>query len=121
MESSRKRRTGFMKGKLMKSLYRGRAAVKPTTSTTNYSSDDSPPQTIYHLHLHHHQPKEKIVPYNPNSITIVNQEYKAAPPLKPKVSYYIPPQSIGVGTKESVDIKAANYISCVRERFRSNE
>ncbi|KAK4346181.1 hypothetical protein RND71_032520 [Anisodus tanguticus] len=135
MESSRKRRTGFIKGKLMKSLYRAVATpVKPTTSPTNYySSESDSPQTVYHLHLHHHQPKENLVTYNPNGIIIVNQE-KAALPLKPKVSYYIPPQSTqSNGTKtrnnyyakmdksygdESVDIKAANYISCVQERFK---
>ncbi|KAL3379013.1 hypothetical protein AABB24_004769 [Solanum stoloniferum] len=125
MESIRKRRTGLMKGKLVKSLYRGRA-VKASNSTTNYSREVDTP--IYHLHHHHHpQPKEKLAPYNPNSIIIVNQE-KAATPPKPKVSYYI---STGrdsnstnsnyhyVDTDESVDIKAANYISCVQERFRS--
>ncbi|MCD9646321.1 hypothetical protein HAX54_036087 [Datura stramonium] len=140
MESSRKRRTGFIRGKLLKSLYRAAAAapvLKPTASTTtNYSSEDSPHRTVYHLNLHHHhQPKEKLVPYNPNSIITVNQE-KAAEPLKPKVSYYIPPQSNGTnstGTSynytkmdksngdESVDMKAAKYISYVRERFRSLE
>ncbi|KAM3286839.1 hypothetical protein P3S67_025638 [Capsicum chacoense] len=144
MESSRKRRTGFLKGKLMKSLYRGgRAAAPPVklsptaASTTNYSSEDDPPSTVYHLHLHQQQqqPKEKLVPFNPNSIITVNQE-KAAPPLKPKISYYIPPQSTGreyskgtnnyyaarcVDTDESVDVKAANYISFVQERFSSLE
>ncbi|KAL3347053.1 hypothetical protein AABB24_025462 [Solanum stoloniferum] len=126
MESIRKRRTGLMKGKLVKSLYRGRA-VKPSNSTTNNIREDTPPGTpIYHLHHHHHlQPKEKLAPYNPNSIIIVNQE-KAAPPHKPKVSYYIRTardsngtSNYYVDTDESVDIKAANYISCVQERFRS--
>ncbi|KAK6798877.1 hypothetical protein RDI58_006580 [Solanum bulbocastanum] len=148
MESNRKSRTGFMKEKLVKSLYRSAAPTHVTSSPTNnyYSSfkydDRSPPQTVYHLQLHHHQPKEKLVPFNPNKINttlsssfIVNQD-QAAPPQKPKVSYYIPPKSNGTtdGTNynyakmgdtsygdESVDMKAAYYISCVQERFRSLE
>ncbi|TMX05901.1 hypothetical protein EJD97_000035 [Solanum chilense] len=122
MESIRKRRTGFMKGKLVKSLFRGRAV-----KASNYYEREESTTPIYHLHLHHHnlEPKEKLAPYNPNSIVIVNQE-KAAPPQKTKVSYYIPTTSTGrdsndnnIDTDESVDIKAANYISCVQERFRS--
>ncbi|CAN4079087.1 unnamed protein product [Withania somnifera] len=147
MESSRKCKTGFIKGKLVKSLYRSAAPTVPssTTSPTNYySSEDTSPRTVYNLqpHHHHHQPKEKLVPFNPNntialsSSFIVNQG-QAAPPQKPKVAYYVPPQSNGThctGTSynyvkmvdksygdESVDMKAAHYISCVQERFRSLE
>ncbi|OIT22739.1 hypothetical protein A4A49_31267 [Nicotiana attenuata] len=152
MDSIRKRKTGFIKGKLVKSLYRaaaspvqyGSSKVKATAPPT-YSSEGMSPRTVYHLHLHNHQPKEKLIPYNPNSIIassvsfssdavgfIVNQE-QAAPPLKPKVSYYIPPQStVGsngsttgrgtyygkIDTDESVDLKAANYITSVQERFK---
>lgn len=145
MELNRKRKTGFMKEKLVKSLYRSAAPThvpSSTTSPTNYyssSKDDnmsSPPRTVYHLQLHHHQPKERLVPFNPNNINIalsssliVNQD-QAATPQKPKVSYYIPPQSNGTNYNyekmvdisygdENVDMKAAHYISCVQERFRS--
>ncbi|MCD9646320.1 hypothetical protein HAX54_036086 [Datura stramonium] len=151
MESSRgKRRTGFIKGKLVKSLYRSAAPsststqygsssskmIQPTTaSPTNYYSSSSPPRIVYHLQLHNnhqYQPKEKLLPFNPNNINIalssssfiVNQE-QAAPPQLPKVSYYIiPPQCNGTnstGDHESIDTKAAHYISCVQERFRSLE
>lgn len=136
MELNRKRRTGFMKGKLVKSLYRSAAPTHvPSSPSNNYYSsfkdDHSPPQTVYHLQLHHHhqQPKEKLVPFNPNNINtsssfIVNQD-QAAPPQKPKVSYYIPPKSNGTTDynygDQSVDMKAAHYISCVQERFRSLE
>ncbi|KAH0656829.1 hypothetical protein KY290_014107 [Solanum tuberosum] len=150
MESNRKPRTGFMKGKLVKSLYRSAAPTHVASSPTNnyYSSfkddDHSPPQTVYHLQLHHHQPKEKLVPFNPNNINtalsssfIVNQD-QAALPQKPKVSYYIPPKSNSINSTdvtnfdyakmvdksygdESVDMKAAHYISCVQQRFRSLE
>ncbi|KAG5624549.1 hypothetical protein H5410_009767 [Solanum commersonii] len=78
---------------------------------------------IYHLHHHNHlQPKEKLATYNPNSIIIVNHQEKAAPSHKPKVSYYISTNGTSnyyIDTDESSDIKAANYISCVQERFRS--
>lgn len=155
MDSIRKRKTGFIKGKLVKSLHRaaaspvqyGSSKVKPMATTTApaYSSESMSPRTVYHLHIHNHQPKEKLIPYNPNSVIassasfssdavgfIVNQE-QAAPPLKPKVSYYIPPQStVGsngsttgrgnyygkIDTDETVDLKAANYITSVRERFK---
>ncbi|KAK4362755.1 hypothetical protein RND71_017996 [Anisodus tanguticus] len=154
MESSRKRRTEFIKGKLVKSLYRSAAPTVPSSTTQyghsplpNYISEDSAPRAVYHLHLHHHQPKEKLIPFNPNNIIalsssfssdavgfIMNQE-QAAPPQKPKVSYYIPPQSTTtaerdfngitgtcyarIDTDESVDIKATNYISYVQEpRFK---
>ncbi|KAM3286838.1 hypothetical protein P3S67_025637 [Capsicum chacoense] len=147
MESSLKRRTGFIKGKLVKSLYRSAAPTEPssTTSPANYfSSEDTSPRTVYHLqlHHHHHQPKDTLVPFNPNntialsSTFIVNKD-QAAAPQKTKVSYYIPTQSNGTnstGTNynyakmvdkyygdESVDMKAAHYIACVQERFRSLE
>lgn len=141
MESSRKRRTGLIKGKLVKCLYRPAAAThlpSTTTSPTNYyssSKDDTPPPTVYHLQLHHHhqQPKEKLVPFNPNNISIplsstfiVNQD-QAAPPQKPKVSYYVPPRTNynyaemvdKTYVDESIDMKAAHYISYVEERFKS--
>ncbi|KAK4347709.1 hypothetical protein RND71_034048 [Anisodus tanguticus] len=100
------------------------------------------PSIIHHLNHHnnhdHHQPKQKLVPYNPNSTTaasfssssaavdfILNQE-KVTVPQKPKVSLYIPPDSTDTPTyhnyakldSESVDLKAASYISSVQERFR---
>ncbi|MCD7454242.1 hypothetical protein HAX54_024028 [Datura stramonium] len=97
---------------------------------------------------HQHQPiKQKLVPYNPNSTIapsfsstavdfILNQD-QVSVPQNPRVSFYIPPaaentidrdfNSSSTTTNynhgktldnESVDLKAASYISSVRERFK---
>ncbi|KAJ8549863.1 hypothetical protein K7X08_033570 [Anisodus acutangulus] len=161
MESSRKR-IGLIKGKLVKSLYRATSkpssAIQYGSSSNrvpNYPSECfdvnqmNRPSIVHHLNHHnnhdHHQPKQKLVPYNPNSTTaasfssssvavdfILNQE-QVTIPHKPKVSFYIPPDSTDREysnssttiynnyaklDNESVDLKAASYISSVQERFR---
>lgn len=116
MESNRKRR-GFMKGKLMP-LYR---AAKPnntssssttTTTTVQYTSKVKPSQS---------SPSAASVGY------LAHQDYAIAHP-KPKVSFILPAENrdslvqlenlYGVAVDESVDSKAATYISTVQERFK---
>lgn len=100
------------------------------------------PSIIHHLHQNqNHQPiKQNLVPYNPNSTTftaavdfILNQE-QATVPQKSEISFYVPPESSHTEysnsstattyyaktalDNESVDLKAASYISSVQERFR---
>ncbi|KAI8017721.1 hypothetical protein LOK49_LG04G03515 [Camellia lanceoleosa] len=110
MEASNRARKGFTKGKLVMSFYR---APKPqsTSSTVQYNNSSSS---------------------NSNSGVVINHDkYVAAQPRLHKVS------EIGglddssytttfenshhygvVAGDESVDLKAASYISCVQERFR---
>ncbi|XP_060192617.1 uncharacterized protein LOC132622101 [Lycium barbarum] len=160
MESSRKR-FGLTKRKLVKSLYRAAAAPKPSPAiqygssssrVPNYPSEGfdvnqvDRPSTIHHHHNDHQQPKQNLVPYNPNSTTfssssagvdfIMNQE-QVTIPHKPKISFYISPTPESTDREysnssttattysnyakvdnENVDLKAANYISSVQERFR---
>ena len=112
MESNRKRR-GFMKGKLMP-FYR---AAKPnssttTTTTVQYTSKVKPSQS---------SPAAASVGF------LVHQDYVIAQ-AKPKVSFILPAESrdsvvqlenlYGVAVDESVDSKAATYISTVQERFK---
>lgn len=100
---------------------------------------------IHHLNHHEHQqPKQNLVPYNPSSTIassfsstavdfILNQE-QVTIPQNPKVSFYFPQDENSIDRdfksssttynyagkldNESVDLKAANYISSVQERFR---
>ncbi|KAL3344731.1 hypothetical protein AABB24_023929 [Solanum stoloniferum] len=101
-----------------------------------------------HQNQNHQPIKQKLVPYNPNSTTfssssttsaavdfILNQE-QVTVPQKPKTSFYVPPgqsthdreySNSSTATtyyakttldNESIDLKAASYISSVQERFR---
>ncbi|KAJ9135510.1 hypothetical protein P3X46_032688 [Hevea brasiliensis] len=113
MESNRKRR-GFMKGKLMP-FYR---SPKPSSPNLQYTSSKviKPSQSS---------------PSTPSVGFFVHQDYIIAPPKQNKVSFIIPPapdsnrdkltpfdKVYGVPGDESVDIKAASYISSVQERFK---
>lgn len=109
MESNRKRR-GFMKGKLAMPFYR---VSKPSSAAVQYSSKVKPNQTS---------------PLAPSVGFVVDQEY-VIPPPKQKVAFIIPAENgrdsllkfdafYGAGGDEGVDAKAANYISCVQERFK---
>ncbi|EEF50884.1 uncharacterized protein LOC8271432 [Ricinus communis] len=116
MESNRKRRVGFMKGKLMP-FYR---SPKPTTTNVNqYSSKVIKPSqssSTYNVVHHHHH----------------HQDYIIAPP-KQKVSFVVPAAAennradkllsqldklYGISVDESVDVRTATYISSVQERFK---
>ena len=110
MESNRKRR-GFMKGKLMP-FYR---AAKPSSTSVQYMTSSNkvmkPSQSC---------PSAASVGF------LVHQDYAVTQP-KPKVSFILPDTSrdslvqfeslYGVAVDESVDSKAATYISSVQERF----
>lgn len=104
MESNRKRR-GFMKGKMMNPLYR---AAKPS-SAVQYSSKIKPSQSC---------PSTASVGF------LVNQDYAFTPPKQQKVSFILPDNigqfdnPFGVAADDSIDLKAARYISDVRERFK---
>lgn len=106
MESNRKRR-GFIKGKLAMPFYR---VSKPSSTTVQYSSKVKPNQT---------SPLAASVGF------MVDQEYVIPPPNR-KVAFIIPAENgrdpmvkfDGLYVDEGVDAKAANYISCVQERFK---
>lgn len=97
MDSNRKRK-GLLKGKLVVPFYK---AGKPASSTVQFSSKVKPSQ----------------------SFPSTTSTYVLAQP-KPKVSFVLPDTGrdleslYGVAVDESVDIKAASYISSVQERFK---
>ncbi|GAV64258.1 hypothetical protein CFOL_v3_07776 [Cephalotus follicularis] len=103
MESNRKRR-GFIKGKLMP-FYR---TAKPTVQ---FNSKVNPNQSYPSSSFGYMAP----------------QDYVIAQP-KPRVSFIVPDNNrdklgnldnpFGVAGDESVDLKAAIYISSVQERFK---
>ncbi|PON95398.1 hypothetical protein TorRG33x02_089200 [Trema orientale] len=111
MESNRKRR-GFMKGKLMPFYRAAKPNSSTTTTTVQYTSKVKPSQS---------SPSAASVGF------LVHQDYVIAQP-KPKISFILPPESrdsvvqldnlYGVAVDESVDSKAASYISSVQERFK---
>ncbi|OWM71422.1 uncharacterized protein LOC116194461 [Punica granatum] len=103
MESNRKRR-GFIKSKLGLPFYK---AAKPSSSTVQYSTKATP----------NGQTSKQTV-----TVSYVVQEYIITQP-KPKLSFVTPekgraePFDVAYGD-EAVDLKAANYISSVQERFK---
>lgn len=111
MESNRKRR-GFMKGKLMPFYRAAKPNSSTTTTTVQYTSKVKPSQS---------SPAAASVGF------LVHQDYVIAQ-AKPKVSFILPAESrdsvvqlenlYGVAVDESVDSKAATYISTVQERFK---
>ncbi|KAK6928556.1 hypothetical protein RJ641_007147 [Dillenia turbinata] len=111
MESANRKRRGFVKGKLMMPFYRSAkpSAAVPYTSSTKVKPSQSSPTTA-------------SVGY------IVDQDF-VIPRPKQKVSFILPENygcesdyhndnPYGVVGDESVDMKAASYISCVQERFK---
>ncbi|KAG2710626.1 hypothetical protein I3843_04G036300 [Carya illinoinensis] len=115
MEANRKRR-GFVKGKLMPFH---RSATKPS-STVQYISS-----------------KVKLNQSSPSTADplgfLVHQDYVVAQPKQKAVSFIVPPDHNNrdlivlskyenlygsLAADESVDTKAATYISSVRERFK---
>ncbi|KAF5479840.1 hypothetical protein F2P56_000629 [Juglans regia] len=108
MEANRKRR-GFIKGKLM-SFQR---AVKPS-SVVQYTSKAKPSQS---------SPSTASVGF------LLHQDYVVSQP-KQKVSFIVPADNsrdlissqydslYGIAADETVDTKAATYISSVQERFK---
>ncbi|WMV15249.1 hypothetical protein MTR67_008634 [Solanum verrucosum] len=132
MESSRKR-LGLIKGKLVKSLYRAAAVASKPIQHDGFVANQvmDRPSTIHHLHQNqNHQPiKQKLVPYNPNSTTFSSSTTSAAPPDQSTHDREYSNSSSSTSTattyyakatldNESVDLKAASYISSVQERFR---
>jgi hypothetical protein len=106
MEANRKRR-GFLKGKLM-SFHR--AAAKPSSTHVQYTSKVKPSQS---------SPSTASVEF------LLPQDYVFAQPQKQQVSFIVPADSsqhenliYGVAADESIDMKAANFISSVQERFK---
>ncbi|KAJ9152708.1 hypothetical protein P3X46_026243 [Hevea brasiliensis] len=93
MESNSKR-SGFMKGELMP-FYR---SPKPSSSNLQYTCIVIKPS--------------QSSPSAPSVGFLVHQEYIIAPPKQNKGYTY------GVPGDESVDMKAASYISSVQERFK---
>ncbi|KAK6922435.1 hypothetical protein RJ641_012942 [Dillenia turbinata] len=94
METYRKRK-GFMKNKLVMSFYK---VAKP------------------------HQPvqyrnKVNPTPSSPAATSFLIDQTLATPPPKQKVSFDAVFGSVGDGD-ENVDMKAASYISYVKERFK---
>ncbi|CAL5370417.1 unnamed protein product [Camellia sinensis] len=117
MEASNRARKGFTKGKLVMSFYQ---AAKPqsTSSTVQYNNSSS---------------SNSNSNSNSNSGVVINHDkYVAAQPRLHKVSEISGLDDSSCTTTtfennhhygvvagdESVDLKAASYISCVQERFR---
>ncbi|CAN6572440.1 unnamed protein product [Malus baccata var. baccata] len=122
MESNRKRR-GFMKGKLMP-FYR---AAKPNSTTSmQYSSMAMASSKV--------KPSQATPSPAYSGFMVHGQDYViAAAQPKQKVSFIVPSDATDHHTKnslikqqfdhygagdESVDMKAASYISSVQERFK---
>ncbi|KAA8548246.1 hypothetical protein F0562_004493 [Nyssa sinensis] len=125
MESNRKRK-GFMKAKLAMSFYR---AAKPSSSSVQYSSKvkpSPPPSSTASVGY--------VASSSSNALVeryVVNPDY-VTPQPKPKLSFLVPEinggrdsyssckfdNPYGGAGDESVDVKAATYISSVQERFR---
>nr|GMC52754.1 hypothetical protein A4A49_31267 [Ipomoea batatas] len=131
-------RGGFLKGKLMRSLYRATATQKlPPSSTTvlhlPYAAKVKQPNPTgdHGGYVNHHIPAHQS---HKNIMVNQDQVIPQLPTHATSLSYY-PPTTAGGGgasysaTKmdavyggiavdEEIDRKAANYISSVRERFR---
>ncbi|KAK7855001.1 uncharacterized protein LOC112033429 [Quercus suber] len=108
MEANRGKRRGFVKGKLMP-FYR---AAKPS-STVQYTTKVKPSQS---------SPSTASVEF------LVHQDYYVFAQPKQKVAFIVQDNSrdlispydnlYGMPGDESVDTKAASYISSVQERFK---
>ena len=108
MEANRCKRRGFVKGKLMP-FYR---AAKPS-STVQYTTKVKPSQS---------SPSTASVEF------LVHQDYYVFAQPKQKVAFIVQDNSrdlispydnlYGMPGDESVDTKAASYISSVQERFK---
>ncbi|XP_041006743.1 uncharacterized protein LOC121251537 [Juglans microcarpa x Juglans regia] len=112
MEANRKLR-GFVKGKLMP-FHR---ATKPSSTVQYISSKIKPNQS---------SPSTAPLGF------VVHQDYAVAQPNQKAVSFIVPPDHnnrdlvvlskydnlYGLAADESVDMKAATYISSVQERFK---
>ncbi|XP_052196928.1 uncharacterized protein LOC127804174 [Diospyros lotus] len=118
MEANRKRR-GFMKTKLVKPFYRSAkpspassTTVLPyinTTAATKVIRSVAPSAGAVDFFVNH----DYVTPAHPKQII------SYAPPDNGYDSYYARLEKIyGVVADESVDLKAATYISCVQERFK---
>ncbi|KAJ8648916.1 hypothetical protein MRB53_001939 [Persea americana] len=115
MESNRKRR-GFMKGKLMMSSYR----ASKTPSSVQFSSKikQSPPASTASVGFHVDEKKFAIssspVKQMPSVIAVDGDAYGDF------VGHVEGTNGAGasVAGDESVDLRAATYISYVQERFR---
>lgn len=107
METSRKHR-GFIKSKLGIPFYKV-VAKTGSASALQYSTKAAPNQS---------SKQAATVGY------VVHQEYIITQ-VKPKVSFVIPEAALDSFDKghgdEAVDLKAAKYISSVRERFNKLE
>ncbi|PQP94478.1 uncharacterized protein Pyn_35386 [Prunus yedoensis var. nudiflora] len=118
MESNRKRR-GFMKGKLMP-FYR---AAKPSTTSMQYSSMGMASSKV----------KPSQASPNTAAYSVDFMDYVIAAQPNQKVSFIVPAADHSSQLKqqfdhkhygaaaagdESVDMKAATYISSVQERFK---
>ncbi|KAF5457403.1 hypothetical protein F2P56_021506 [Juglans regia] len=115
MEANRKLR-GFVKGKLMPFH---RSATKPSSTVQYISSKIKPNQS---------SPSTAPLGF------VVHQDYAVAQPKQKAVSFIVPPDHnminrdlvvlskyenlYGLAADESVDMKAATYISSVQERFK---
>ncbi|XVF60018.1 hypothetical protein PTKIN_Ptkin08bG0008900 [Pterospermum kingtungense] len=105
MESNRKRR-GFIKGKLMP-LYR---AAKPTPAAMQLTTNVKPNQTTTSVSFRVHQ---DYMVSQPKQVSIILPATdKNRENLSQIDSFF------GVACDESVDVKAASYISTVQERFK---
>uniref|UniRef100_A0A6N2JWR9 Uncharacterized protein n=1 Tax=Salix viminalis TaxID=40686 RepID=A0A6N2JWR9_SALVM len=90
---------GFVRGKLVKSLFRVTEPSKPVLQSIRKASPS---------------------PSTPNGARVdfpTHQGYYANPPSFQKVSTTKSRSFPDSGGHENVDMKAATYISCVRERF----
>lgn len=127
MESNRKLRKGFMKTKLAMSFYRAAKPSPPMPYTTK-PKPNNPNSATQIRDTITPQPKQNIAPSTASSVGFIVNQDQVTPQAKQKVSFVIPDNGrdsyqkfespYGVGGDESVDLKAASYISCVQERFR---
>ncbi|ONI19962.1 hypothetical protein PRUPE_3G308000 [Prunus persica] len=112
MESNRKRR-GFMKGKLMP-FYR---AAKPSTTSMQYSSKVKPSQASPNTAAYSVGFMDYVIAAQPNqTVSFIVPAADHSSQLKQQFDHKH--YGAAAAGDESVDIKAATYISSVQERFK---
>ncbi|KAK9120121.1 hypothetical protein Scep_018214 [Stephania cephalantha] len=111
MESGRKRRSGFMKAKMVMSFYRT-TKPNPSSSTVQYSSKVKPSQDQEFV-VNPNMNNKKVTFLNPDNGN-VSRDHHDHYHHQSSATYSI----VGGHEDLNVDTKAASYISCVQERFK---
>ncbi|KAK9117583.1 hypothetical protein Sjap_016530 [Stephania japonica] len=125
METVYKQRKGFMKGKLVMSLYK---AAKPSSASfvqyrnkvkrSNSSSTTSAPTTAMTTPVCFHVDQDEYaVPSYTRKLSMNSSSLSDHDMNYSRMYAYDMAFGGGIG-EENIDSKAASYISCVQERFR---